>query len=195
MPCPQCEKRFRGDNGLNWHLEHLHGLNGVDMSLGSHQVKAGLDLDKAEVENTASDPADQTQWAEDIEATLEEIQRQVDSLKGREEIPEPIMAILDELIRRVDALEAQVAYLPQVRQLVEGLVEERGSMRRYDADKEIRLRVVYRILRKLENPERTDFATLAHDGACECTLEEARKIVERSPLRPKPRQFARPSVE
>ena len=85
--------------------------------------------------------------------------------------------MLDGLSRRIEGLEAQVAHLPQVRQLVEGLVKGRDSMRRYDADTEVKLRAVCRILRELENPERTGFASLADDGACGIPLSEARDVL------------------
>jgi hypothetical protein len=91
--------------------------------------------------------------------------------------------MLDGLTRRVEGLEARVAYLPQVRQLVEGLVKDRGSMRQYDADRDLKLRAVFRILRKLENPERTGFASLADDGACGIPLSEARDLLKLAPLR------------
>ena len=102
----------------------------------------------------------------------------MDSLNDREEAAEPTMVMLYDLIIRVEGLEAQVAYLPQVRRLVEGLVKDRGSMRRYDADTEITLRAVCRILFKLENPERTGFGKLADDAACGITLEEARDLLK-----------------
>ena len=107
----------------------------------------------------------------------------MDSLYGREEIPEPIMVTLDDPTRRVEGLEAQAAHLPEVRQWVEDLGSAVGSMRQYDADTEIRLRAVCRILLRLDNPERTGFASLADDIACGISLEEARKILERAPLR------------
>ena len=28
--CPECPKTFRSENGLNWHLEHIHGRSEED---------------------------------------------------------------------------------------------------------------------------------------------------------------------
>lgn len=171
---------MRTQSGLNWHLERIHGVNGVDGAHVAHEDKAPPE---AESQNTTPDPADQRQGAEDFDATLEEIQRQVNSLFSGEEVPKPLFVMLDGLSRRVEGLEAQVAYLPQVRQLVDGLVKDRDSMRQYGADTEVKLRAVCRILRNLENPERTGFGVLADDAGCGISLSEARNVLDLAPLR------------
>ena len=193
-PCPKCEKPMRTQTGLEWHLERAHGVSGVNVAQGNHQGKEDVALEKTEAQNTTPGPAAQRQGAEDFDATPVEIQRQVDSLLSGEEVPKPLSVMLDGLSRRVEGLEAKVAYLPQVRQLVEGLVADRGSMRQHGADTVVKLRAVCRILRELESPGRTGFGKLADDAGCGITLSEARDLLERAPLSPNPRQVTLPSL-
>ena len=177
IPCPQCEKLFKGEGGLKWHLEHIHEVLRQNGAQGTHQDDAGAALPDAEAQDTTLESADQRQGAEDVDATS-------DSLLSGEEVPEPQLVMLDGLSRRIEGLEAQVAHLPQVQQLVEGLFKDRGSVRQYDAEAEKRLRAVCRILRKLENPERTGFASIADDSACGISLEEARGRLELASMHP-----------
>ena len=193
-PCPKCEKLFKGEGGLRWHLERIHGVNGLNGAQGNHHGKEDVALEKTEAQNTTPDPAHQRQGAEDFDAPLEEIQQQVDSINGTEEVPEPLMAVLDGLSRRIEGLEAKVAVLPEVRQIVEGLLKDRDSMRQHGADTEVKLRAVCRILRELENPGRTGFGELADDAGCGISLSEARNVLERAPSPPKFRQVARASA-
>lgn len=74
IPCPQCDKTFRGESGLNWHLERIHGQSRESDQLGHRVDVAGDHVDLRDTVNVLQERVD------DIAISAEEIAGKLSAL-------------------------------------------------------------------------------------------------------------------